>query len=122
MAGSGLERNEPPAPAVRFITPAWEDYAGRTPVLRLLWPVAWLAALVLLAAALSARGWHEPAAHGVEPGAHGVEPGALGVESGADAPGSHVPGSGAHRRDNDAGAGGGHEGPATGTHAPAGTR
>lgn len=51
-----------PAPRARHISPAAEEYAARTSFLRLLWPVAWLGALVLLSYLLTAEGWHEPAA------------------------------------------------------------
>ncbi len=42
----------PPAPVIRHITPAPEDYATRPATSSLLWPLLWMGAAVLLWLAL----------------------------------------------------------------------
>jgi hypothetical protein len=53
----------PPEPKSRSITPAPEDFASRSPLRSLLWPLGWLVAAFLLWTAVAGHGWHEADAH-----------------------------------------------------------
>lgn len=53
----------PPEPAVRSISPAPEDYASPPPMSRLLWPLFWTGAAILLYAVVSTLGWPAFEAH-----------------------------------------------------------
>jgi len=66
----------PPAPAVRSISPAPEDYATRPSFLQVLWPVAWLALTFALLVFVQGQGWPAFGGHGDEghgPASHGTE-------------------------------------------------
>ena len=50
----------PPEPAVRYITPAPEDYESTPPLRDLTWPVIWVLVAVLLWSVVSNAGWSMP--------------------------------------------------------------
>lgn len=52
-----LDPDLPPAPAVRTITPAPEDYAQRPSAAAYLWPLGWMAVAVALWKIVEALGW-----------------------------------------------------------------
>jgi hypothetical protein len=58
----------PPPPAVRWISPAPEDFAG-TPLFRhLVWPVVWAVVFLYLHAAVRGSGWTAHDGHGAPGG------------------------------------------------------
>ena len=55
--------NLPPVPAVRYITPAPEDYENPPALGNLLWPIVWVGIAALCYLAVEAAGWIEWTAH-----------------------------------------------------------
>ena len=51
--------NLPPAPAVRHITPAPEDFENPPAIRNLLWPLVWIALAGLCWKVVEAAGWVE---------------------------------------------------------------
>ena len=53
----------PPAPAVRSITPAPEDFQNLPDPSAMLWPLLWIGLAILLVSGLLCAGWHLWAGH-----------------------------------------------------------